>query len=87
MQIIQESPIIKELMEKGREEGKREATLNALRQSLTLRFNADLSKLSKRLDQLDLTLLEQLNAAALTAQSLADFETVLADRLAELETE
>ncbi|MCI0558448.1 MAG: hypothetical protein MN733_08130 [Nitrososphaera sp.] len=93
MQIIQESPIIQELLEKGREEGrqegreegKREATLKGLHQILTIRFNVALRKFEERFEQLDLKSLEQLNGVALTARTVTDFEKALAEMLSKLE--
>ena len=89
MQIVQESPIIQELqqewIEKGREEGKREATLKGLHQILTIRFAVVLKEFDERFQQLDLKSLEQLNEVALTVQTLPDFEKALAEMLSKLE--
>jgi predicted transposase YdaD len=89
MDIIKESPIIRELREEwiakgreeGREEGKREAMLKALHQTLTIRFQVASGEFDKRLEELDLKLLEQLNEVALRVQTLAEFEQALADLL------
>ncbi len=83
MPIIQESPIIQELqqewMEKGLEKGERKATLKALRQILTLRFDVTLGEFDKRFEALDLKTLEQLNEVALMAQTQAEFKNALAE--------
>ncbi len=82
MGIIQESPIIKELIEKireeGLEEGERKATLKALHQTLTIRFDVTLEEFNKQVESLDLKTLEQLNKVALSAQTLAEFKNTLA---------
>jgi predicted transposase YdaD len=101
MQAVQESPIIRELREewiaKGREEGRAEgrqegielgehkATLEALRQILTIRFKIELDEFDEQLKQLDLESLKKLNEAALTAQSLPEFKGILNDMLSELD--
>ncbi len=90
MQIVQESPIIQELqqewMEKGREEGERKATLEALRQALTVRFDVVLGKFDESFEQLDLKSLKQLNEVALTVQTLIEFENVLAEIVSKVAT-
>lgn len=102
MDIVKQSPIIQELLthehqlgfaeghekgrEEGREEGERKAALEALRQTLTIRFNVVLGEFDKRIEQHNLRSLKQLNEVALTAQTLPDFEKALAEMLAKLET-
>jgi predicted transposase YdaD len=99
MAVVQESPIIRELREewlaKGREEGReegleegielgeRKATIEALRQILTIRFNVEVlqleaGKFDKQFERLDVTSLKKLHEVALTVQSLAEFERALA---------
>jgi predicted transposase YdaD len=97
MEIVQESPLMKELreawfekgieqgvekgIEQGREEGERKATLKALHQTLTIRFGIDLEKFDERFASLDLKMLEHLNEVALTFHTLPDFETTLTELL------
>jgi hypothetical protein len=89
MEIVKESPIIQELLiqerQLGFEEGKREATLNALRQTLTVRFEVGIEEFDEYLEPLDLQSLEQLNQTALRVQTLAEFERALADLRSKLE--
>lgn len=93
MTIVKESPIIQELLtqerqlgfEEGREEGERKATLEALHQTLTIRFNVVLGEFHERLEQFDLQSLKQLNEVALTVQTLVEFEKALAEMLSKLE--
>ena len=90
MQVVQESPIMQELqqewIEKGREEGKREATLKGLHQILIIRFGMALGEFDERFEQLDLKSLEQLNEVALTVQTPIEFEKAVADMLPKTET-
>ena len=88
MEIVKESSIIKELIqegyEKGIEKGERQATLEALHQTLTIRFEVERGKFDERFERLEVESLKTLNEAALTAQNLAEFEKVLADMLSKL---
>ena len=102
MTIVKESPIIQELLmqerqlgfaeglekgeEKGLEKGEYKATLEALHQTLTIRFKVALGEFQERLEQLDLQSLKQLNEVALTVQTLAEFEEAVAETLSKLET-
>ncbi len=90
MQIVQESPIIQELqqewMEKGREEGKREATLEGLHQTLTIRFDIVLEEFDERFEPLDLKSLKELSEVALTAQTLTKFKNALAEMISKVDT-
>jgi flagellar biosynthesis/type III secretory pathway protein FliH len=63
---------------KGRQEGEHRAKLKALRQILTIRFDAPPPDFERRLDPLDLPALEQLITASLTLSTLAEFEQVVA---------
>lgn len=85
MEFVKESTILQELMQEGYEKGKREATLKALHQALTIRFHIASGDFDERLEQLDTDALEKLNTVALTVQSLAAFEKALADMLSRLE--
>jgi predicted transposase YdaD len=97
MQVIQESPIIRELREqwltKGREEGyeagieagERKATIDALHQTLTIRFKVELGKFDEQFERLEVEPLKKLNEAALMVQSLKEFESVLAEMLSKLD--
>jgi predicted transposase YdaD len=58
----------------GRLEGERNATIKALRQILTIRFDAPPPDLERRLEPLGLEALQQLTTAALTLPTLAEFE-------------
>ncbi len=64
---------------RGEKKGERKATLEALHQILTIRFEAGLKKFDESLNQLDLKSLKHLNEIALKVNSLADFEKVLTD--------
>lgn len=94
MEVIKESPIIQELYqlgfeegrEKGREEGQRKAILEVLYQILAIRFDVGLGEFEKRFERLDLESLKRLNEAALTAQTLVEFENTLADVLSNVAT-
>lgn len=90
MQVIQESPIIQELIERGREEGReegeRKATIDALYQTLTIRFKVEPGKFDQRFERLEAGSLKKLNEAALIVQNLADFEKTLAEMLSKPET-
>ena len=88
MAVMQESPIIQELraewLAEGRAEGERKATLEALRQILTIRFKVNLSQFDEPFERLEVGVLKQLNEAALTVESLDEFEKVLAGMLSKL---
>jgi len=97
MAVVQESPIIQELRaewlaegyekghEAGIETGERKATLEALRQILTIRFKVNLSRFDEPFERLEVGVLKKLNEAALTVESLDEFEKVLAGMLSKLE--
>jgi flagellar biosynthesis/type III secretory pathway protein FliH len=69
----------------GRQQGERKATLKALHQTLTIRFDVVLGEFDKHFESLDLKSLEQLNEIALTVQTLAEFEKVLADMISKID--
>ena len=71
--------------EEGREEG-REAALNVLRRFLATRFGVALDHFDAALQPLDLAALTALSEAAFEAESLAVFETKLAELQAPPET-
>ena len=85
MQILRESPIYQELLkegrqlglEEGREEG-REAMLELLRRFLAYRFNLTLDHFDEQLYDLDLEAIKQLSDTVFAAETLAEFETILA---------
>jgi predicted transposase YdaD len=79
MEIVRESSIIKELIQEGYEKGERKATIDALHQTLTIRFNIEPGKFDEQFEQLDVASLKKLHEAALTVQSLAEFERALAE--------
>ena len=87
MDIVKESPIIQELLdqefekgiEQGIEQGVYKATLQALHQTLTIRFKVTLGQFDAHFATLDLEALQKLNEIALTVQSLLEFEDRLAD--------
>jgi len=90
MQLVQQSPILQELLverfqkgrDKGREEGRRLELLKLLYKILTFRFGVVATKpFEERLKPLDLPSLERLEDEAFTVQTLADFETRLAQKL------
>jgi predicted transposase YdaD len=86
MKILLESPVYQELLKEGyyrgrhegqlegQLEGERNATIKALRQILTIRFDTPPPDLERRLEPLDSTTLQQLTTAALTLLTLAEFE-------------
>ncbi len=90
MQIVQESPIMQELqqewLEKGHEEGKIEATLEGLHQTLIIRFDVELEELDERFEQFDLKSLKELSEVALMTQTLAEFEHALAEMVSKVDT-
>lgn len=95
MTVLEDSPLVREYLEQksivwfeegrqegfeeGRDEGAYEATLNALKQTLTVRFEVALDWVDERLAEqsVDLEALQKLNEVALRVQTLADFETAL----------
>jgi predicted transposase YdaD len=97
MTIFKESPIIQELLfqehklgfEEGRQEGRQEgegqgerkATLKDLRQILTIRFDVPPPDFEKRLEPLGLPALRQLITAALTLETLPEFEQRVAQEI------
>jgi predicted transposase YdaD len=68
-------------LHKGLQKGERRAQLKALRQILTIRFEAPPPDFERRLDPLDLPALEQLITASLTLATWPEFEQRLADEL------
>jgi predicted transposase YdaD len=91
MDIVQQSPIIQELVakfrekdrEEGRKEGSHQTLLQSLFQFLTIRFNATTEKFNDSLKQLDLKTLERLRDSAFASKTLAEFETLLAGILSQ----
>ena len=89
MQIVQESPLIKELVEQKREawlaqgvkQGKREAKIESLNQIVTRRFKTKINKFEKQLAQLDLKTLKKLTRVALRVKTLSEFEQNLTKML------
>lgn len=65
---------LKKGRQEGRQEGERNATLKALRQILTVRFDTPPSDFERRLERLGLPALGQLTTAALTLPTWAEFE-------------
>jgi predicted transposase YdaD len=64
--------------QEGRQEGERQAIIRAIRQILTIRFEAAPTDLEHRLEPFDLPALQQLTTAALTLPTLPEFEQRLA---------
>jgi predicted transposase YdaD len=69
---------LKEGRQVGLQEGEQRATLKALWQILTIRFDTLPAELEHRLERLDLPALQQLTTAALTLPTLPEFEQQLA---------
>jgi predicted transposase/invertase (TIGR01784 family) len=67
-------------LQRGRQEGRQE-TLKALRQILTIRFDAPPPEFERRLEPLELPVLGQLITAGLTLPTLAEFEQAMAGAL------
>ncbi len=65
------------LKTRGEKRGEYKATLKALNQALTIRFDVVLGKFDKQFAKLDLKSLEQLNKVALKVNTLTDFEKAL----------
>ncbi len=89
MQIVHESPIIQELLtekrqlwikegiEQGIERGQRKAKIESLGQILAIRLDVVLEEFDKPFETLDLQSLKALIEAALTVDTLAEFEDAL----------
>jgi predicted transposase YdaD len=96
MQVVQESPIIRELREewiaKGRAEGREEgielgelkAALAALRQTLAIRFHVEQDEFDEQFERLEVESLKKLHETTLIVQSLKEFRDVLANMLSKL---
>jgi predicted transposase/invertase (TIGR01784 family) len=69
-------------LQQGRQEGEHRAKLKALRQILTIRFDAPPPDFERRLEPLDLSALEELLTASLTLATWAEFEQAVAGVLA-----
>ncbi len=81
MQLVQQSPILQELLVERFQEGRRLELLKLLYKILTFRFGVVATKpFEERLKPLDLPSLERLEDEAFTVQTLADFETRLAQK-------
>ncbi len=74
-----EALLIRDKLDNSYKVGERKATLEALHQTLTIRFEVGLKKFDKSLKQLELKSLKQLNEIALKVNSLVDFEKALTD--------
>jgi predicted transposase/invertase (TIGR01784 family) len=73
---------LKEGLEKGRQEGQREEAINLLRRFLNRRFGAAVDNYDEALRSLDLTAVRQLSDIAFEVETLAEFETKLAELVA-----
>ena len=74
--VLQDTPYAQRIREEGREEG-REAMAKTLARILAIRFAVELDHFSPLFKQLSLPTLETLSEAALTVDTLADFEARL----------
>jgi predicted transposase/invertase (TIGR01784 family) len=72
---------LKKGLQQGLQKGERQAKLKALRQILTIRFEAPPPDFERRLEPLDLPVLEELLTASLTLPTWAEFEQQVADKL------
>lgn len=84
MAIVKESSIIQELIQEGYEEGERKATLEALYQTLTIRFKVERGLFDEQFERLEVETLKRLNEVALSVESLDAFQDVLTNRSPEL---
>jgi len=82
MQLVQQSPILRELLVERFHEGRRLELLKTLYKLLTFRFGIITKPFEERIKPLDLPSLEWLEDKAFTVQTLADFEKALAQKLA-----
>lgn len=86
IEILRESPFFKQvlgpqLIELGRQEGQYQMLLKELYRILAFRFSVPVRHFENQLQRLDLNALEQVNDAAFSVSSLAEFEALLTQLL------
>jgi predicted transposase YdaD len=76
-EIMQESVIYQEIIQKGLQQGKREEALSLIQRMLTRRLGAVVPNLQERIQALSLTQLEELGEALLDFSVVTDLAVLL----------